>query len=118
MAKKGWLSRIALLMILQLAFIAVVGNVIDTVNGIHEVPTNSAEPSTSHHHHLTVIHFDHELSEFSHQHSSDNLQPIGLALTHSDINLPNNKSSFLAVDATDVHDIYLEGLLRPPRLLL
>jgi hypothetical protein len=102
---------------LQILFLSVAGAGISTSDDLH-VATSHDLAVDHHHHDAFSLHFDHEDGNKPHVHATDSLQSIALApLTLALIHFTKAEvKSRLSVDPPA--DIFPDGLLRPPQLIL
>ena len=105
------------LLYLQLLFVSVAGAVVATHDDLHVATVHQL--ALEHHHHDDFSsHFDHDDGSNSHVHAVDSFLSVGLVAQNPsafDL-LGGQKQPVLLISRPS--DIFLEGLLRPPQILL
>jgi hypothetical protein len=100
----------------QLGLSAVGGSMNDSVDQIHQV--FSHDRALEHHHHQDhSAHFEIDTSELSHQHLQDNFHPSNLTDRFQLLDAVLMARTIRYANSQMHPDIFLDGLLRPPRAL-
>ena len=101
----------------QVLFVSVVGIGVATHDDLH-VATAHQLAMDHHHHDDFSSHFDHDDGADAHVHVVDSFQPFGFIQENtSDLKLFGSQTQQV-LQLVCPPDIFLEGLLRPPQLLL
>jgi hypothetical protein len=105
------------LVCLQMLFVSVAGAGISASNDLH-VATSHEQVINHHHHDAFSSHSDHSDSSEVHHHTGDSLQSIALVPEMLDpIHITDSEArQRLSLDPP--LDIFLDGLLRPPQMIL
>ncbi|MDN3988874.1 hypothetical protein [Zwartia vadi] len=100
----------------QLGLSAVGGAMNDSIDQIHQV--FSHDRALEHHHHQDhSVHFEIDTSELSHQHLQDNFDPSNLTDRFQLLDAVLVERTIRYANSQMHPDIFLDGLLRPPRAL-
>ncbi|MEN9794428.1 MAG: hypothetical protein RJA17_968 [Pseudomonadota bacterium] len=101
----------------QVIFVSVAGAGVAAHDDLH-VATAHQLALDHHHHDDFSSHFDHDDGAGAHVHAVDSFQSFGLVQENTSGLQPFGGQKQLALLSARPSDIFLEGLLRPPQLLL
>jgi hypothetical protein len=101
----------------QVLFVSVVGIGVAAQDDLH-VATAHQLALDHHHHDDFSSHFDHDDGAGAHVHVVDSFQPFGLIQENTADLKPFGSQTRQFLSLVCPPDIFLEGLLRPPQLLL
>ena len=105
------------LLCLQVLFGSIAGTGISTQDDLHVATAHQA--AVDHHHHNDFSsHFDHDDGPGTHVHAVDSFQSVGLIQDDAArLRLVGSQGKPVVLSSRPP-DIFLEGLLRPPQILL
>jgi hypothetical protein len=101
----------------QVLFVSVVGIGVAAHDDLH-VATAHQLALDHHHHDDFSSHFDHDDGSGTHIHVADTFQPVGLIQEDTVDLSPFGRQTQHVLSFVRPPDIFLEGPLRPPQLLL
>ena len=105
----------ACLIVLQMLLVSFAGAV--TRDGLHVETVH--ELAVDHHHDDAFLsHFDHDDESGLHVHVADNVQSLALVAENVSSAGFHGRDAQLSLRADQPRAVFLEGLLRPPQLLL
>lgn len=108
---------IAIILSCQMTLVSAVEIFTVASDEIHQALSH--EQVIDHHHHDAFsTHVDHHNGENGHQHTSDNFQTSALASDLNPFTFLVRTEALRALHPKEPSSVYLEGLLRPPRITI
>ena len=101
----------------QILFVSVAGAGLAAHDDLH-VATAHQVALDHHHHDDFSAHFDHDDGAGTHTHAIDSFQSVGMVQENTSNLKPFGSQTQQVLSLVRPPDIFLEGLLRPPQLLL
>jgi hypothetical protein len=109
---------LAVLLSCQLTLTVAAYGSMATAIEVHQVFSQNQEIDHHHHDGSFATHFDHANGETAHQHVTDGFQAFALLAEVDSLSNISSSSVLIAFNSIQPLTIFLDGLLRPPRVLV